>query len=85
VNAEFSDDDFRDAGAEILSDASAVMNKVAAPGNDSRMVSDILRSNVVNIKKLRIFRDRIEIDIIDYNSVLLQHVYDLACRICYIE
>lgn len=32
VNAEFSDDDFRDAGAEILSDASAVMNKVAAPG-----------------------------------------------------
>ena len=28
VNAEFSDDDFRDAGAEILSDASAVMNKV---------------------------------------------------------
>lgn len=27
VTAEFSDDDFRDAGAEILSDASAVMNK----------------------------------------------------------
>ena len=55
------------------------------------MVSDILRSNVVNIKKLGIFRDRIEIDIIVCylrglpGCYKLQHVYDLACRICYIE
>lgn len=30
MNAEFSDDDFRDAGAEILSDAAAVMSKASA-------------------------------------------------------
>eukprot|EP00438_Fugacium_kawagutii_P033221 Skav231042 [mRNA] locus=scaffold446:189922:195806:+ [translate_table: standard] len=32
VNAEFSDDDFKNAGAEILSDAAAVMNKAVPWG-----------------------------------------------------
>ena len=33
VNSEFSDQDFKDAGAEVLTDAQAVMNKALRVGS----------------------------------------------------
>ena len=40
VNSEFSDQDFKDAGAEVLTDAQAVMNK-APGGGGAGTVEDV--------------------------------------------
>ena len=40
VNSEFSDEDFKDAGAEVLTDAQAVMNK-APGGGGAGTVEDV--------------------------------------------